>query len=230
MKSFEDYYSAKNVSQKIDSYVFDNRKHIIEFGETIVQYFRESFDSMSEPERSYIRPEKLSEFDEMESDEQAIVTDLLYEYLQENYNYYASTIIIIEENDLIEAIKEAARTAHGSELSGWRIPIYIDFGIDGNGLDPNQKNSTSFSEGSWLSQGSWQPGCIEATAVNPWQCAGWEEGGWSNEEEFDENDQIESELDEWFNSNIVSYKDEVRTALEEYFQDNEIENYQIIFK
>lgn len=57
-------------------------------------------------------------------------------------------LIQIEEENLKEVLREAVKEAFMFDWTGWRIPIFVE--KDGKP-----------SKGSWMGQGSWQPGCYE---------------------------------------------------------------------
>ena len=79
--------------------------------------------------------------------------------------------INIDSNRLMTEIEN---TKDAKFNSGWRKPIFVhEFESEKDILDYIENHnevSISLSFGSWISDGTWQPGAIELCALRAWEC------------------------------------------------------------
>ena len=90
----------------------------------------------------------------------------------------------VSENSLRIALDEALHEARNFDWTGWRLPLFVD--EDGE-----------VSVGSWMSQGSWQPGAEELPIkIEGWSMEdlGYEEATEDESQSYDTND-VAGEID-----------------------------------
>ncbi len=120
--------------------------------------------------------------------------------------------IEIKENQLEEILREQIYNAKDFPLSGWRIPIYVD-------------NDGEIIAGSWLAQGSWQPGKIELTSIKPWemdQCYDYK-GNMVDEDDLNEED-YQGNLEDYEDTLYNHYRAAIQFVISEKYPNIEIVN------
>jgi hypothetical protein len=109
--------------------------------------------------------------------------------------------IKINKDKLKNTIKLALRHALDFNWSGWRLPIFAN-------------DDGELEIGSWMSQGSWQPGANELYSIEPWEIDEWydSQGLVPNKEELSEDDieeNIVENVDDLIDFHIEGVEDKI---------------------
>lgn len=84
MNIFETNFGTQETNQRINSLISDNKSFIIEFG-TVCDYLWENV--VQNDSEIYLWLKDSEAYDKLDSAEQAVITDTLYDFLKENYDY-----------------------------------------------------------------------------------------------------------------------------------------------
>jgi hypothetical protein len=83
--TFENAFGEAKTRQRIDAIIFDNRKSIAEYG-TVYDYL--VYDLLQDDNvSSWMNSEMASYYETLEQDEQSEISDLLVNFIFDNFNY-----------------------------------------------------------------------------------------------------------------------------------------------
>ena len=84
--NFNDFFSANTCTQKANAIVCDNEPFIIAFG-TAYEYMWDNIVKNDSEIYGWLKYDAEEAYDRLDSAEQAVVTDMLHDWLKENYDY-----------------------------------------------------------------------------------------------------------------------------------------------
>jgi hypothetical protein len=82
--NFSDFFSTNSCNQKANAIISDNKSFILDFG-TAYEYMWDNIIQNDSEIYGWLKDEEA--YDKMDSAEQAVVTDMLHDWLKENYDY-----------------------------------------------------------------------------------------------------------------------------------------------
>lgn len=86
--SFNQFFSENGIKSKIDAIIFDNKQFIIDFGETVADYLITDIVEGDNQEYNWMHYDGIINYDNLtDSAEKAVITDMLIDFIKENYNY-----------------------------------------------------------------------------------------------------------------------------------------------
>lgn len=84
--NFENCFGKSNSTSRVDAIIHDNREYIIEYG-TIFNYIWNDVVEIDSAIYLWLKDEAAKFYEDLDSAQKAQISDLLYDFLKENYNY-----------------------------------------------------------------------------------------------------------------------------------------------